>query len=78
MSNPSLKFAPSQFPNEISEVEVKRDIIMCINCGTCASVCPVGVHERKTGYNRISKPLSYLCIGPSCEEKSFYYVDHCP
>lgn len=78
MSNPSIKFVPSRFPNEISEVEVKRDTSMCINCGICATVCPVGVHERKTGYNRISKPLSYLCIGPSCEDKPFYCVDHCP
>jgi glutamate synthase domain-containing protein 2 len=36
------------------------------------------VHERKTGYNRISKPLSYLCIGTSCADNPFYCVDHCP
>ena len=75
---PAIKNAPSRFPNEISEIEVKRDLSKCINCGTCAKVCPFGVHERKTGYNRISKPLSYLCIGTSCEDTPFYCVNHCP
>ncbi|MEA2075858.1 MAG: glutamate synthase-related protein [Euryarchaeota archaeon] len=78
MISPAIKLAPSKFPNEISEVEVKRDVSKCINCGTCAKACPFGVHERKTGYNRISKPLSYLCIGTSCENNSFYCVNHCP
>jgi glutamate synthase domain-containing protein 2/ferredoxin len=78
MKTPAIKLAPSRFPNEISEVEVKRDVSKCINCGTCAKVCPFGVHERKTGYNRISKPLSYLCIGTSCEDMPFYCVNHCP
>jgi len=77
MPSPAIKIASSRFPNEISEVEVKRDISKCINCGTCAKVCPFGVHERKTGYNRISKPLSYLCIGTSCEDKPFYCVNRC-
>jgi len=40
-------------------------------------VCPFGVHERKTGYNRISKPLSHLCIGTACEDKPFYCVVQC-
>ncbi|HJH27050.1 MAG TPA: FMN-binding glutamate synthase family protein [Methanophagales archaeon] len=78
MISPAIKIASSRFPNEISEIEVKRDVSKCINCGTCAKVCPFGVHERKTGYNRVSKPLSYLCIGTSCEDKSFYCVNHCP
>lgn len=77
MIRPAIKIAPSRFPNEISEIEVKRDISKCINCGVCAKACPFGVHERKTGYNRISKPLSYLCIGSSCEDKPFYCVNHC-
>ncbi|KAF5437351.1 Glutamate synthase domain-containing protein [Candidatus Methanophagaceae archaeon] len=74
----TVKKAPSRFPNEICEIEVKRDLSKCINCGTCAKVCPFGVHERKTGYNRVSKPLSYFCIGTSCEAKPFYCVNHCP
>ncbi|MCK4397687.1 MAG: 4Fe-4S dicluster domain-containing protein [Methanophagales archaeon] len=78
MISPAIKPASSRFPNEISEIEVKRDVSKCINCGTCAKVCPFGVHERKTGYNRVSKPLSYLCIGTSCEDKLFYCVNHCP
>lgn len=78
MRTPVIKLAPSRFPNEISEVEVKRDVSKCINCGTCAKLCPFGVHERRTGYNRISKPLSYLCIGTACEDMPFYCVNHCP
>jgi glutamate synthase domain-containing protein 2 len=77
MTNRAIAYAPSRFPNEIYEVEVKRDLYKCINCGTCAKVCPFGVHERKPGYNRISKPVSYLCIGTSCEDKPFYCVSHC-
>ena len=78
MPKPEVKYAPSRFPHEIGEVEVRRDLTSCINCGFCATVCPFGVHERKLGHNRISKPLSYLCIGPSCEEGPFYCVDQCP
>ncbi len=78
MISPVIKIAPSRFPNEICEIEVKRDVSKCINCGTCAKVCPFGVHERKTGYNRISKPLSHLCMGTSCEDKPFYCVNRCP
>ena len=74
----TVKKAPSRFPNEICEIEVQRDLSKCINCGTCAKLCPFGVHERKTGYNRVSKPLSYRCIGTSCEDKPFYCVNHCP
>lgn len=71
------KRAPSRFPNEIVEVEVKRDSSKCINCGTCALLCPFGVHERRTGYNRISRPMSQYCIGTACEERPFYCVAHC-
>ncbi|MDD3421577.1 MAG: glutamate synthase-related protein [Methanocellales archaeon] len=55
-----------------------RDVTKCISCGMCAAVCPFGVHERETGYNRVSKPLSYLCIGNTCKDQPFYCVDHCP
>ena len=75
---PTIKIAPSRFPNEICAIEVKRVISKCISCGTCAKLCPFGVHERKTGYNRVSNPLSYRCIGTSCEDKSFYCVNQCP
>ncbi len=75
---PTIENVPSRFPNEISEIEVQRDLSKCINCGTCAKLCPFGVHERKNGYNRVSKPLSYRCIGTSCEDKPFYCVNMCP
>ncbi len=72
---PEIKITPSRFPNIITEMEVKRDLSRCINCGTCARVCPFKVHERKAGYNRISKPLSHLCTGNSCKDSC---VNHCP
>ncbi|HUV03013.1 MAG TPA: FMN-binding glutamate synthase family protein [Desulfobacteria bacterium] len=78
MSKPAIKLAHSRFPNEISAVEVTRATESCINCGTCANVCPFGVHERRPGYNRISRPQSHLCIGASCEDMPFYCVNHCP
>jgi glutamate synthase domain-containing protein 2 len=78
MPNPEIKLAPSRFPNEISEVEVTRDTSSCINCGVCADACPFGVHERKAGFNRVSKPRSFLCIGQSCEDEPFYCVENCP
>ncbi len=78
MQRPEIRFAPSRFLNEIGEVEVRREVSSCINCGMCASVCPFGVHERKAGFNRTAKPLSYLCIGQACEDRPFYCVDQCP
>jgi glutamate synthase domain-containing protein 2 len=78
MPNPEIKLALSRFPNEISEVEVKRDQSSCINCGVCADVCPFGVHERKAGFNQVSKLRSFLCIGQRCEDEPFYCVENCP
>lgn len=74
----AIAYAPSRFPNELTEVEVKRDTSRCISCGLCAELCPFGVHERRTGFNRTSKPVSSRCIGASCEELQFHCVHHCP
>ena len=78
MAGLAVSYAPSRFPNELTEVEVKRDTSRCISCGSCAELCPFGVHERRAGFNRISKPASARCIGASCEEMAFYCVNHCP
>lgn len=50
----------------------------CINCGTCATLCPYGVHDRREGWCRISKPLDWYCIGPDCQINSFFCVNNCP
>ncbi len=78
MAGLAISYAPSRFPNELSEVEVKRDTSRCISCGLCAELCPFGVHERRAGFNRTSKPVSSRCIGASCEELHFHCVHHCP
>ena len=75
--HPEIKITPTRFKHDLGEVVVKRNS-NCINCGTCASLCPYGVHERKDGYNSISKPASYRCIGFSCESEPFYCVSNCP
>jgi len=77
MELPLIRIAPSRFKHEIGEVLLVRGD-KCINCGTCASLCPYGVHERKSGYNRISKPVSYRCKGFSCESEAYYCISNCP
>ena len=50
----------------------------CINCGTCAQVCPYGVHDRREGWGKIGHPRDWYCIGPECQANSFFCVNHCP
>ena len=50
----------------------------CINCGTCAKVCPYGVHDRRDGWGKISHPREWYCIGPECQVNGFFCVNHCP
>jgi len=50
----------------------------CINCGTCAKVCPYGVHDRREGWGKISHPREWYCIGPECQVNSFFCPNHCP
>ena len=50
----------------------------CINCGTCAKVCPYGVHDRREGWGKISRPRDWYCIGQECQVNSFFCVNHCP
>lgn len=50
----------------------------CISCGTCASLCPYGVHRRPEGHARILPPDDRKCIGPSCSVNYFFCVANCP
>ncbi|MDH4123268.1 MAG: glutamate synthase-related protein, partial [Thermoplasmata archaeon] len=50
----------------------------CINCGTCATLCPYGVHDRREGWGKISRPRDWYCIGPECQVNSFFCVNNCP
>jgi len=72
-----IRKAPSRFKHGIPKYEVVRSD-KCINCGTCAKLCPYGVHERLEGYNKIKPPINYKCIGFECKNNKFYCIDKCP
>jgi len=44
---------------------VSVDEKKCTGCGTCASVCPVGVFEIKDGKSKVVKPEECIECG-SC------------
>src|SRR5512135_950568 len=67
---------PSRFKIPLSKYRVWRNERLCIKCGKCAEVCPMGVHARAGKFMR--RPKSYLCIGPACQDNSFYCVAQCP
>ncbi|RKY69863.1 MAG: hypothetical protein DRP97_04715 [Candidatus Latescibacterota bacterium] len=66
--------APPRFKNPIGKYKVRRNTALCVHCGHCAEVCAYGVHERREGFSRMSRPVEYKCIGFSCSE----CVDQCP
>ena len=75
--NREIHSAPPRFRNEIAKFIVRRDN-KCIRCGTCARVCPYGVHVLKSGYKYFAAARSHVCIGPSCAATDHYCVDLCP
>lgn len=72
---PEIKPAHHRYLTHVSKYRVCRGEA-CINCGTCARLCPNGVHQRLNGYNRISPPRDFLCSGFECKEKPC--VKNCP
>ncbi len=50
----------------------------CITCGMCERVCPTNVHFRRPGQNKMARPESYRCVGPSCAETPEGCVETCP
>lgn len=71
------KEAPSRFRNPIGKYKVRRSS-QCNSCGTCVELCPYGVHIKRKGFNRVSRPKDYKCIGFACQDKPFYCIDKCP
>ncbi|MDO8568993.1 MAG: glutamate synthase-related protein [Dehalococcoidales bacterium] len=74
---PQVVVTPSRYRTPIGKYVVRRNS-RCKSCGTCARVCPYGVHVRYEGYSEPLPPLSYKCIGPKCEANDFYCVKRCP
>ena len=72
-----IKEAPSRFRHHIPKYQVIRNE-SCISCGTCARLCPYGVHERSEGYNKMKHPVDYRCIGFECMKNDFYCINQCP
>ena len=68
---PEVRRTPSRFRNAIGKYRIRRSSA-CVACGTCAEVCPYGVHVKRN--NKMAKPRDYLCIGFSCNK----CVEACP
>lgn len=68
---PEVRRTPSRFRNAIGKYRLRRSSA-CVACGTCAEVCPYGVHKKRN--NKMAKPKDYLCIGFSCNK----CVTECP
>ncbi len=75
--NVTVKHTPSRFRHLVPKYLVTRSSA-CINCGTCARLCPHGVHERPDGHNKMKTPISYKCIGFECEKNDFFCINKCP
>lgn len=74
---PKTKKTPGPFANSLSKYQLTRSE-RCINCTTCASVCPRKVHHRPEGYNRMQPPRSENCTGFQCLETDSCCLLHCP
>jgi glutamate synthase domain-containing protein 2/NAD-dependent dihydropyrimidine dehydrogenase PreA subunit len=74
---PEAALIPSEHLKFVNRFTVTR-ADTCISCGTCASLCPYGVHKRIEGHVRILPPDDRKCIGPSCEVNYFFCVANCP
>ncbi len=73
----TIKPMPSRFRHMLPKYKVIRSDA-CISCGTCARLCPYGVHDRPDGYNKTKPPVSYKCIGFECEKNDFFCINKCP
>ena len=67
----------SRFRNSIGKYTIRRNS-KCISCGTCAEVCPYGVHPRYDEYSNTLRPREHKCIGFACRTNDFFCVDRCP
>ncbi len=73
----TVRRAPSEIRRSISKYKVSYTDA-CIDCGLCENICPYEVHKRLPGHLKMNQPNSSNCMGPKCEENSFYCVPRCP
>ncbi len=50
----------------------------CFHCGLCVELCPARVFERKEGFNRVFVTSPARCLGPRCQQGSFFCQKKCP
>lgn len=74
---PEASTMPSRFRNTIGKYIIRRSA-NCTSCGTCAEICPSGVHPKLKDYSRSVKPIEHKCIGFKCQETDHYCIDACP
>jgi glutamate synthase domain-containing protein 2/ferredoxin len=72
-----IRPAPERYRNAIGKYRINRSAA-CAGCGTCAKVCPQGVHVKPEGYTFSLRPLDHKCVGPDCIGKPYFCVDRCP
>ncbi len=73
---PKVVETPSRFRNTIGKYIIKRNS-KCKACGTCAAVCPYGVHIKPDGYSLPFRPVEHKCIGFECKNTDHFCIDKC-
>ncbi len=73
----TVRPAPDRYRNALGKYRIDRSAD-CAGCGTCARVCPQGVHAKPAGYAFTLRPQDHLCIGPECAKTDHFCVAKCP
>ena len=74
---PKIVETPSRFRNTIGKYIIKRNS-RCKACGTCADICPYGVHIKPDGHSLPFRPVEHKCIGFECKNTDHFCIDKCP
>jgi glutamate synthase domain-containing protein 2/ferredoxin len=72
-----IRPAPDRYRNALGRFAIRR-APNCAACGTCAELCPHGVHTKPAGYTFTLRPQDHLCIGPECAATDHYCITRCP
>lgn len=74
---PETRETPSRFRNTIGKYIIQRNS-KCVSCGTCAAICPEGVHIKPENHAAPFRPVEHRCIGFDCKNTDHYCIEHCP